>query len=86
MAKQKIYEITKTIYGMARTRTYTLKGTLEELIETTRYTFEVGRSYNRKINLAPKTIKSFVSNYEKALEEKQGCPVEVTYVEIAAQN
>lgn len=84
MAKQKIYEVTKTIYGMARTRTYTLKGTLEELIEATRYTFEVGQSYNRKINLAPKTIKGFISNYEKALEEKQDCPVEVTYVEIAA--
>ena len=84
MAKQKIYEVTKTIYGMTRTRTYTLKGTLEELIDDTRYTFEVGQSYNRKINLAPKTIKSFISNYEKALEEKQGCPVEVTYVEIAA--
>ena len=84
MAKQKIYEVTKTIYGMSRTRTYTLKGTLEELIDDTRYTFEVGQSYNRKINLAPKTIKSFISNYEKALEEKQGCPVEVTYVEIAA--
>ena len=84
MAKQKIYEVTKTIYGIARTRTYSLKGTLEELIEATRYTFEVGQSYNRKINLAPKTIKGFVSNYEKALKEKQGCPVEVTYVEIAA--
>lgn len=84
MAKQKIYEVTKTIYGIARTRTYSLKGTLEELIEATRYTFEVGQSYNRKINLAPKTIKGFVSNYEEALEEKQGCPVEVTYVEIAA--
>lgn len=84
MAKEKIYEVTKTIYGIARTRTYSLKGTLEELIEATRYTFEVGQSYNRKINLAPKTIKGFVSNYEKALEEKQGCPVEVTYVEIAA--
>ena len=64
--------------------TLTLKGTLEELIEATRYTFEVGQSYNRKINLAPKTIKGFISNYEKALEEKQDCPVEVTYVEIAA--
>ena len=84
MAKEKIYEVTKTIYGMARTRSYTLKGTLEELIDATRYTFEVGQSYNRKINLAPKTIKGFISNYEKALEEKQGCPVEVTYVEIAA--
>lgn len=84
MAKQKIYEVTKTIYGIARTRTYSLKGTLEELIEATRYTFEVGQSYNRKINLTPKTIKGFVSNYEKALEEKQGCPVEVTYVEVTA--
>lgn len=54
MAKEKIYEVTKTIYGMVRTRTYTLKGTLEELIEATRYTFEVGQSYNRKINLSPK--------------------------------
>lgn len=84
MAKQKIYEITKTVYGMARTRTYTLEGTLKELIEATRYTFEVGYSYNRKINLYPKTIKSFISNYEKALEEQQNCPVEVTYIEIAA--
>ena len=82
MAKQKIYEITKTVYGMARTRTYTLKGTLEELIEATRYTFEVGHSYNRKINLHPKTIKSFISNYEKALEEQQNCPVSVSYVEL----
>lgn len=69
---------------MARTRTYILESTLKELIEATRYIFEVGQSYNRKINLAPKTIKGFVSNYEKALEEKQGCPVEVTYVEITA--
>lgn len=69
---------------MARTRTYILESTLKELIEATRYTFEVGQSYNRKINLAPKTIKGFISNYEKALEEKQDCPVEVTYVEIAA--
>ena len=82
MAKQKIYEITKTVYGMARTRTYTLKGTLDELIEATRYTFEVGYSYNRKINLYPKTIKSFISNYEKALEEQQNCPVSVSYVEL----
>lgn len=69
---------------MARTRTYILESTLKELIEATRYTFEVGQSYNRKINLTPKAIKGFVSNYEKALEEKQGCPVGVTYVEITA--
>ena len=82
MAKQKIYKVTKIIYGPARARTYTLQGTLEELIEATRYTFEIGRSYNRKINLAPKTIKSFISNYEKSLDEQQCCPVEVAYVEM----
>ena len=82
MAKQKIYKVTKIIYGPVRARTYTLQGTLEELIEATRYTFEIGRSYNRKINLAPKTIKSFISNYEKSLDEQQCCPVEVAYVEM----
>ena len=82
MAKQKIYKVTKIIYGPVRARTYTLQGTLEELIEATRYTFEIGRSYNRKINLAPKTIKIFISNYEKSLDEQQCCPVEVAYVEM----
>ena len=82
MAKR--YKVTQNIYGMAKTRTYTHEGTVEELVANSKYTLEVGQSYNRKINLAPKTIKSFISNYEKALEEKQGCPVEVTYVEIAA--
>ena len=82
MAKQKIYKVTKIIYGPVRARTYTLQGTLEELIEATRYTFEIGRSYNRKINLAPKTIKSFISNYEKSLDEQQCCPVSVSYIEL----
>ena len=48
MAKQKIYEVTKTIYGMARTRTYTLQGTLEELIEATRYTLKLDKAIIEK--------------------------------------
>lgn len=32
MTKEKIYQVTKNIYGMAHTRTYTLEGTLKELI------------------------------------------------------
>lgn len=82
MAKPKVYEVTKTIYGMSRTRTYTLKGTLEELIKETRYTFEVGKSYNPNIKSEPKTIRSFIANYKKALKEKHFGPVEVDYVEI----
>ena len=78
----KSYKVTRNIYGMSRTRTYTDEGTLEELLEHAKYTFEVGYSYNRKINTNPKTIKSFVSNYRKALEEKHCCPVEVDYMEI----
>lgn len=77
-----IYKVTKTIYGMTRSRTYTLQGTLEELIKSTSYTFEVGHSYNSRINLAPKTIRSFISNYEKALEAQSNSPVEVEYSEI----
>ena len=84
MAKPKTYEITTVVTEWKRTRMYYSKGTLKELIEATRTTFEAGHKSNPKINLAPKTINSFVSNYEKALEEKQGCPVEVTYVEITA--
>ena len=82
MAKPKTYEITTVVTEWKRTRIYYSKGTLKELIEATRYTFEVGYSYNRKINLYPKTIKSFISNYEKALEEQQNCPVDVSYVEL----
>lgn len=82
MAKPKTYEITTVVTEWKRTRIYYSKGTLKELIEATRYTFEVGYSYNRKINLYPKTIKSFISNYEKALEEQQNCPVSVSYIEL----
>ena len=82
MAKPKTYEITTVVTEWKRTRMYYSKGTLKELIEATRYTFEVGYSYNRKINLYSKTIKSFISNYEKALEEQQNCPVSVSYIEL----
>lgn len=82
MAKPKTYEITKGIYKWKKTSFYRFKGTLNELIEATRPTFELGHSRNPKINLAPKTIKSFASNYEKSLDEQQCCPVEVAYVEM----
>ena len=53
------------------TRTHDHTGTLEELTQAFRYTLMVGKSYerergNRKINLAPKTISSLVTNLNNA--------------------
>ena len=45
MAKQKTYKVTRTVYGLHnRTTTVTLKGTVEELLETTKHAFMTGRT------------------------------------------
>lgn len=81
MAKPKTYEITKQITEWKKTSFYRYKGTLKELIEATRPTFELGHSRNPKINLAPRSIKSFCYNYKEALWE-EGHIAQVTYEEI----
>lgn len=55
-------------------------GTLEELIQQFSYTLEIGASYNSKINRNPKTIKSFISNLQKAFSEKEAACYDRTYV------
>jgi hypothetical protein len=68
--KEYTIEVTRTRYGREpRTTTYT--GTVAELTKIFGYTLEKGKCYenergNKKINTAPKTIKSLVSNLEKA--------------------
>jgi len=62
----------------------TLKGTVEELLETTKHAFITGRTWDNSINSTPKTIKGFASNYKKALAQALGRPVEVSYEEITA--
>ena len=85
MAKQKTYKVTRTVYGLYnRTTTVTLKGTVEELLETTKHAFMTGRTWDNSINSKPKTIKGFASNYKKALAQAVGRPVEVSYEEITA--
>ena len=85
MAKQKTYKVTRTVYGLYnRTTTITLKGTIEELLETTKHAFMTGRTWDKSINSNPKTIKGFASNYKKALAQALGRPVEVSYEEITA--
>ena len=67
MAKEKIYEVTRTVYGLYnRTTTVTLKGTVEELLETTNHAFMTGCTWDSSINSNPKTIKGFASNYKKS--------------------
>lgn len=85
MTKQKTYKVTRTVYGLYnRTTTVTLKGTVEELLETTKHAFMTGRTWDNSINSRPKTIKGFTSNYKKALTKALGRPVEVFYEEITA--
>ena len=78
MAKQKIYTITSTSWRNGRTHDIT--GTLAELIQAHRYTLECGASWqhekgNKKINTAPKTIKSLVTNLNNAVNNSaaNGC-------------
>ena len=62
---------TYTIYTDRRGRTSSITGTLPELIQAHSYTLDVGASWeqekgNKKINKAPKTIKSLVTNINNA--------------------
>lgn len=57
-------------------------GTLTELIEAFSYTLEVGYSWNKKIKLVPRNIKSFVKNLQDAYEEKEADSYERTIVSL----
>lgn len=56
--------------------------TLEGLKKYFGYTLEVGWSWNNKINMNPKTITSFVTNLQKAYEEKEAQCYDRTSVEL----
>jgi hypothetical protein len=59
-----------------------IEGTLEYLIEYFCYTFEIGNSWNKKINKKPKTIRSFVTNLQNSYEELEVSCYERTFVEL----
>ncbi len=72
MAKEKVFKIGKTRFGRTSDSKETIvEGTLDELKKYFSYTFEVGCSWNRKINRNPRTIKSFVVNLQKCYEEQE---------------
>lgn len=59
-----------------------ISGTLEELIKYFGYTLEIGNSHKSNINRNPKTIKSFISNINKAFNVVEGACYERTYIEL----
>ncbi len=73
MRKAKLYKVQMSKSGRfgGETRTYNQIGTIVDLVKAYGYTLEVGQSWehekgNRKINRAPKGIKSLVSNLYNA--------------------
>jgi len=72
MAKTYKIELANSGSGHRPTRYYYQKGTLLELVKAYSYTLEVGDSWahesgNSKINRNPKSIKTLVSNLNKAV-------------------
>jgi hypothetical protein len=61
-----------------------VRGTILELREYFSYTLECGHSWNSKIPLEPKTIKSLVKALNDSKEETQGSCFEQDYFEIGA--
>lgn len=79
---------TRKVYTLIETRTFSYRrpsstteytGTVEELTKVFSYTLEVGNSWNRKISLKPKGIKSLVKHINMAFEEKNNG---MTFVEL----
>lgn len=84
MKSPKIYTIIKHRKGQQTE----ISRTLEEFIKYFSYTLEVGKSWerekgNKKINLAPKTIKSLVSNINNAETNAAANGYSSTYYELA---
>lgn len=68
--------------GDRKNRTTEITGDLKALIDYFSYILEIGASYNRSINKNPKTIKSFLTNLKKSLDEKEGATYTRTFVSL----
>ncbi len=73
----KTYKI-KTV----KSRISLVEGNLEYLISYFRYTLEVGYSWDKKVNQAPKTIASFVKSLQRSYEAKEAQCYDRTFVEL----
>ena len=71
MKNQKVYTLIKTSMFFGHpSSTIEYTGTVEELTKVFSYTLEIGNSWNRKISLKPKGIKTLVKHINMAFEEK----------------
>lgn len=72
MKQKKVYTLllSRMHFGSRPTDKSEVKGTLEELTDYFSYTLQVGNSYNRRIPLQPKTIRSLESAINKSYEYK----------------
>jgi hypothetical protein len=82
--QEKKYTIRTTRFGrsLKEPRVSEVTETLEGLKKYFSYTFEIGYSWNNKINTNPKTINSFVTNLQKSYEEKEANCYDRTSVEL----
>lgn len=82
MKKYVIKQSRFTGRGSAEPRVNYIEGTVEELTKYFSYTLEVGYSYESKVNMHPKTIKSLISNLKKAYDIKEGSCYNRTLIEL----
>ena len=82
MAQSKMF----TIRISYRSGNVFFTGTVEQLVKYCGYTLEIGNSWNPKINRNPKTISTFISNYNKSIDEKQGSCYQRDYAYIVNPN
>lgn len=82
MKKAKKFAIEKTHRG----RRHTVVGTVEELTDYFGYTLECGHSWNNKINIRPKTIKSLITALNKSVHETQGNCYDQDYYDLGSMD
>lgn len=84
MKDQKVYTLIKTSmsFGCRPSSTMEYTGTVEELTKVFSYTLEIGNSWNGKISLKPKGIKTLVKHINMAFEEKNNG---MTFVKLKEQ-
>jgi len=80
MENERTYIIHK--YYARSSRDYYYKGTLPQLVDCFGYTLECGNSWNPKIPIKPKNIRSLISALEKSVRETQGSCYSQDYYEL----
>ena len=73
---------TYTIIKTRNDKKYEYTGSINELTEYFSYTLQCGNSYNKKINMKPKTINGLISALNKSVKETQSGSWNPDYYEL----